>query len=68
MAWFFYMLSRLIAKILFGLFAKTWVLHAERTNSSSSASSVRSDGCLLVGMDIDSSGDVSIVRAAPAVV
>lgn len=34
MAWFFYMLSRLTAKILFGLFAKTWVLHAERTNSS----------------------------------
>jgi 1-acyl-sn-glycerol-3-phosphate acyltransferase len=35
MAWFFYMLSRVIAKVLFGLFAKTCVLHADRTNSSS---------------------------------
>ncbi len=34
MAWILYMLSRLIAKFLFGLFANIWVLHAERTNSS----------------------------------
>ncbi len=32
MAWFFYMVSRVIAKILFGLFAKTCVLHAARTS------------------------------------
>jgi 1-acyl-sn-glycerol-3-phosphate acyltransferase len=32
MTWFFYMLSRVIAKVLFGLIAKTRVLHADRTD------------------------------------